>query len=124
MSEPVATGEWRARGADVQVTVDSGDPSWTGSVGVVTALLAGANIDPGRTVALVCGPEIMMRFAARAVMERGVPAGRIRVSLERNMQCGLGWCGHCQLGPLLLCRDGPVVPYEDVVAELLTERER
>ena len=65
-----------------------------------------------------------MRFTARALIDRGVDPGRIRVSLERNMQCGVAWCGHCQLGPFLLCRDGPVVPYAGVVAHLLTERER
>jgi NAD(P)H-flavin reductase len=70
-----------------------------------------ASLDPAGTVALVCGPEVMMRFAAQALLARGVPARRIRVSLERNMRCGAGWCGHCQLGPLLVCRDGPVVDY-------------
>ena len=66
----------------------------------------------------------MMRFTARALVDRGIGPERIRVSLERNMQCGLGWCGHCQLGPLLLCRDGPVIPYAGAVSHLLNERER
>ena len=65
-----------------------------------------------------------MRFTARSLADRGVDPGRIRVSLERNMQCGLGWCGHCQLGSLLLCRDGPVLPYAGAVSQLLSERER
>jgi anaerobic sulfite reductase subunit B len=117
-------GRWSAMGAYVAVTVDVAAPGWDGDVGMVTALLAGAGFDPDRTSALICGPEVMMRFTARALVDLGVDASRIRLSLERNMQCGLGWCGHCQLGPLLLCRDGPVVRYENVVAEMLTQRER
>jgi anaerobic sulfite reductase subunit B len=82
------------------------------------------SFDPVRTVALVCGPEIMMRFTIRALLDRGVTLEAVRISLERNMQCGVGWCGHCQLGSLLLCRDGPVVAYSQPLAQLLTERER
>lgn len=115
---------WAAAGAHVAVTVDLGAPGWTGHVGLVTALLPDAGFDAPRASALVCGPEVMMRLTARALVDLGVPAGSIAVSLERNMQCGLGWCGHCQLGPLLLCRDGPVVPYAGAVARLLNQRER
>jgi len=115
---------WRLEGIHVGVSVDVGDPSWKGTVGVVTALLPGAGFDPATTVALLCGPEIMMRFTAQALVDRGVDADTIRISLERNMQCGIGLCGHCQLGPLLLCRDGPVVTYGGVAAELLRERQR
>lgn len=115
---------WRRSGAYVDVSVDTAPTSWSGTVGVVTALLPTAPFDPSRTVALLCGPEIMMRFAAAALVDRGVDPARIQVSLERNMQCGCGLCGHCQLGPLLLCRDGPVVPYGGPVAELLRERQR
>jgi NAD(P)H-flavin reductase len=104
-------GPWREDGADVQVTVDRPEPGWPGPVGVVTTLIDRANFDPRRAAALVCGPEPMMRFTACALLRRGVPAGSIRLSLERNMRCGIGRCGHCQLGPLLLCRDGPVVDY-------------
>jgi len=117
-------GRWRHEGVHVGISVDVGDPSWKGSVGVVTALLPAARFDPVDAVALVCGPEIMMRFTAQALVDRGVDPGAIRLSLERNMQCGVGLCGHCQLGPLLLCRDGPVVPYGGVTAELLRERQR
>lgn len=115
---------WEQTGASVTVTVDYATPAWRGPVGVVTEALPAVAFDAERTVALVCGPEIMMRFAARHLVERGVDAGRIRVSLERNMQCGLGWCGHCQLGELLVCKDGPVVPYAGLVERLLTVRER
>jgi NAD(P)H-flavin reductase len=106
------------------VTVDAGAPGYDGPVGVVTSLLPEAPFDAERAVALVCGPEIMMRFAVRSLLERGVDPGRILVSLERNMQCGVGLCGHCQLGPLLLCRDGPVVPYGGVAEGLLGEHRR
>jgi anaerobic sulfite reductase subunit B len=99
----------------VEVTVDAGDREWRGRVGVAPKLVAGARFDPGSAVALVCGPEIMMRFAAEALLERGVAAERIHVSMERNMRCGLGHCGHCQLGPTLICRDGPVYRWSELV---------
>jgi anaerobic sulfite reductase subunit B len=99
----------------VEVTVDAGDREWRGRVGVAPKLVAGARFDPGSAVALVCGPEIMMRFATEALLERGVAAERIHVSMERNMRCGLGHCGHCQLGPTLICRDGPVYRWSELV---------
>ena len=96
---------------DVVLTVDRADHDWNGRIGFVTEPLASVPLDPVRTTAVLCGPEPMMRFCARTLLGRGVPAERIQVSLERNMQCGVGLCGHCQLGPLLLCREGPVVGY-------------
>jgi NAD(P)H-flavin reductase len=107
---PAELTEWRARAA-VDVTVDAADAGWRGKVGVVPKLLATARFDPTTATAFVCGPEIMLRFAVRGLVERGVAPERIHVSLERNMRCGLGHCGHCQLGPTLICRDGPVYPY-------------
>jgi anaerobic sulfite reductase subunit B len=104
--------QWRERGLDATLTVDSPDAEWKGSVGVVPALVADARFDPARAAALVCGPEIMMRFAADALARAGVPGARVWASMERNMQCGIGLCGHCQLGPLLLCRDGPVCRWD------------
>ncbi|OIK25104.1 FAD/NAD(P)-binding protein [Streptomyces malaysiense] len=106
----------------VAVTVDRSGPRWRGAVGVVTALLDDLDPHPGRTHALVCGPEVMMRHTARDLVARGLAPHRVQVSLERNMRCGTGHCGHCQLGPLLLCRDGPVVGY-DRAARLLLVRE-
>ena len=106
----------------VGVTVDAAAPGWDGRVGVVPKLIAGARFEPAATVALVCGPEIMMRFAAAALLERGVAPERIHLSMERNMHCGVGHCGHCQLGPTLICRDGPVYSY-DRLAPLLEVRE-
>ena len=102
--------DWR-RTVDVEVTVDTAGPDWPGRVGVVTKLLPGARFRPEQTTAFVCGPEIMMRFAARALLDRGLAPERILLSMERHMDCGIGLCGHCQLGPTLICRDGPVYPY-------------
>ena len=104
------------------VTVDGAGPGWDGRVGVVTALVPSARFDPAGTVAFVCGPEIMMRLTARTLVDAGIPAGRIHLSMERNMHCGLGHCGRCQLGPLILCLDGPVVGY-DRLDRLLAVRE-
>ncbi|WP_207782087.1 FAD/NAD(P)-binding protein [Phytoactinopolyspora limicola] len=106
---------------DVWTTVDHPSPDWCGSVGVVTTLLERVPLDPEHTVAYVCGPEAMMRFAAEALLDRGVPAKQVQVSLERNMRCGAGLCGHCQLGPLLLCRDGPVNTYDQVLSLMTTK---
>jgi NAD(P)H-flavin reductase len=103
--------QWRAAGARVLVTVDRPAAGWRGDVGVVTALLEQAALDPQEAWAFICGPEVMIRATARDLSRRGLDEDRIRVSLERNMHCGVGHCGHCQLGPLLLCRDGPVVPW-------------
>jgi NAD(P)H-flavin reductase len=113
-AELLYTGELEAWGA--AVTVDAPAPGWAGPVGVVTKLIARAALDPERTVAMLCGPEVMMRFAAVALRERGVPADAIWVSLERSMKCGTGHCGHCQLGPLLICRDGAVFRHDEVAA--------
>ncbi|MFI0411787.1 FAD/NAD(P)-binding protein [Actinomadura sp. 3N508] len=113
---------WRSRGARVEVTVDRPAPGWTGHVGLITTLVGSVDVDPARATAFVCGPEVMMRVTAEALIGLGMGAADVRVSLERNMRCGLGWCGHCQLGPLLICRDGPVVPYGHAVP-LMTVRE-
>lgn len=104
--------QWRGRfDTDVEITVDTATPSWRGDVGVVTKLIDRAPIDPATTSAIVCGPEVMMRFTATALLDRGLPATEIQVSLERNMQCAIGHCGHCQLGALFTCIDGPVVAW-------------
>ncbi|MCX4904024.1 FAD/NAD(P)-binding protein [Streptomyces sp. NBC_00878] len=104
------------------VTVDWPDTAWRGDVGVVTQLLGRAPFEPADTWAFVCGPEPMIRATARELAQRGVRKERIRVSLERNMRCATGHCGHCQLGPLLVCRDGPVVGW-DQAEPLLSVRE-
>ena len=104
---------WR-RDAHVAVTVDDPGDGWDGRVGVVPALIADADFDPELTTAFLCGPEVMIHYAAEALLERGVAGGRIAVSLERDMRCGVGLCGHCQLGPTLICRDGPVYSYAEI----------
>jgi len=106
--------EWAARGLEVLVTVDSAGPEWLGHVGVVTRLVRRAGLDPGATAAMLCGPEVMMRFMVAALIDQGVPAERVYASMERNMQCGIGHCGHCQLGPTLVCRDGPIYRWSEL----------
>ena len=114
---------WRGRfDLQVEVTVDHAAAGWRGPVGVVTELIEQARVDPADTSALICGPEIMMRFTLRELERLGVAAERCWVSLERNMHCGIGHCGHCQLGGCLICRDGPVFPWPRV-APLLAVRE-
>ncbi|ASV99099.1 FAD/NAD(P)-binding protein [Paraburkholderia aromaticivorans] len=115
--------QWRNR-PDVQVdiTVDHADTGWHGHVGVVPALIARAGFDPRETVALVCGPEVMMRFTANALLDAGVSPERIYLSMERNMKCAIGLCGHCQFGPAFLCKDGPVMRF-DTMAGIFAIRE-
>jgi len=115
--------EWRARSdMEVGVTVDRADATWKGMVGVVTHLIGPASFDPQNTMTMVCGPEIMMRFAIIALQQRGVADKDIYVSLERNMKCGVGLCGHCQFGPTFICKDGPVYAY-DAMRDWLRKRE-
>ena len=105
---------WATDGVTVELTVDSAGPEWRGPVGVVSKLVARADFDASSAVALVCGPEVMMRFTVAALADRGLSASRAYVSLERAMKCGVGHCGHCQLGPTLICRDGPVYRWDEV----------
>ncbi len=100
-----------ARGMQVQTTVDHAPAGWSGRVGVVTRLIERADFRPERSLALVCGPEVMMRFAVAALRAAGVDDDYIYLSLERNMKCALARCGRCQLGGTLVCRDGPVMCY-------------
>jgi NAD(P)H-flavin reductase len=106
---------WAKRG-DFQVllTVDQADFTWPHAIGLVTALFPEAEFDPARTIGLVCGPEIMMHFALEEFLERGVPSERLYLSLERNMQCAIGLCGHCQFGPHFVCADGPVFRHTEI----------
>jgi NAD(P)H-flavin reductase len=114
---------WRADfDLEVHVTVDRATREWRGNVGVVTALIPRVPFDPRNTVALTCGPEVMMRFTVLELQRRGVEPERVHVSLERNMKCAIGLCGHCQLGAEFVCRDGPVFPYARV-RRLLDVRE-
>ncbi|CUS92100.1 Iron-sulfur cluster binding domain of dihydroorotate dehydrogenase B [Candidatus Kryptonium thompsonii] len=115
--------KWRSRfDFEVYVTVDRGISGWKGNVGVVTTLIPRAPFEPENTVALVCGPEIMMRFTALELIKRGVKENNIFLSMERNMKCGIGLCGHCQFGPVFICKDGPVFSYNQV-KDLIFKRE-
>lgn len=101
-------------GIELHLTVDHADPAWRGEVGVILRPLRALRLAPAETVALVCGPEIMMRLVADELLARGVSTDRIHVSLERNMKCAVARCGHCQFGPHFLCSDGPVFRYDQV----------
>lgn len=107
---------WR-RQPDTEVLLTSDQPhkTWRYHVGVVTELFEQVVVNPARTMVLMCGPEIMMRLGVPILMQRGIPATAIYVSLERHMECGIGLCGHCQLGPYFLCKDGPVMRYDRVL---------
>ncbi len=114
---------WRAsREIDCELIVDIAGANWHGSVGVVPSLIERTAIDPATTSALVCGPEVMMRYAADALLARGLAASRIHASLERNMRCAVGHCGHCQWGASFICRDGPVLEWS-VIGPRLGVRE-
>lgn len=107
--------KWRARlDMDVQVTVDRATDAWRGNVGVITQLIPRAGFNPSNAVGMVCGPEVMMRFAVLELQKRGVADDRIYVSMERNMKCAIGLCGHCQYGARFVCRDGPIYRYDDI----------
>ncbi len=110
---------WRGKfDLEIQVTVDRAASSWRGNVGVVTTMITRAPFDPSNTVAFVCGPEVMMRFTVMELQKRGVTAQHTYLSMERNMKCGIGLCGHCQYGPVFTCKDGPVFSFDRIAALL------
>ena len=114
--------DWSSRGIHVQSTVDRGTGQWRGHVGVATLLLDRLAIpNPESTLLMTCGPEVMMRYVVQAAERRGVAASDVWVALERNMNCAIGLCGHCQLGPTFLCKDGPVFRYDQVARWLLVQ---
>ena len=107
--------QWRGRfDLYVDVTVNSAAQDWKGNVGVVTSLISRAQFDPFHTVVMMCGPEIMMRFTLKEFQGMGISDEKIFLSMERNMKCGIGLCGHCQYGPTFICKDGPVFSYADI----------
>jgi NAD(P)H-flavin reductase len=104
----------RQKETQVLTSVDYGGMSWRGHVGVVTTLFKYARLKPSRSLAMVCGPEIMMRFVTRELETHGLSRNDIYLSMERNMKCAVGFCGHCQYGPHFICKEGPVFPYEQL----------
>lgn len=115
--------QWRSRlDLQVWVSVDAAKRNWMGDVGVVTKLIAKASFDPLNVVALICGPEIMMRFTIEELKKNEIKSDKIFLSMERNMKCAVGFCGHCQYGPHFICKNGPVFRY-DQVQSLLGKRE-
>lgn len=109
---------WQADGIEVVPTIDRPETGWSGRTGFVPDVMSDVDVAPDRVRALICGPDIMMRLTADGLVDRGVRGERIELTLERNMQCGTGRCGHCQLGGLIVCRDGPVVRYPSVATGL------
>lgn len=107
-------GWWRERVIAVRTIVDEPTPDWRGNIGVVTKELSRIPIDSDRTAAIACGPEIMMKFVAENLIDSGVSPDRIAISMERNMQCGVGQCGHCQLRGYFTCIDGPVFSWRQI----------
>lgn len=99
---------------DVKVTVDKVSEDWNGNGGVVTTLIPQIPLDPLRTIAMICGPEVMMRFTIVELQKYGMGDASIFISMERNMKCGIGLCGHCQCGPLFMCKDGPIFRYDRI----------
>jgi NAD(P)H-flavin reductase len=115
--------KWRMRwDIEVHTTVDRAIGSWRGNVGVVTTLMHKASFDASKAMAMICGPEIMMRFTIMELQRLGLSEQQIIVSMERNMKCGVGLCGHCQLGPTFICKNGPVYRF-DLIKDLLARRE-
>jgi NAD(P)H-flavin reductase len=102
---------WRAGGLEVHTTVDLADENWRGQVGVVPALFYRIRVDPKQTLVMTCGPEIMMRFVIYEALARRIPKESIFLSMERNMKCAIGFCGHCQFGPTFICKEGPVLNF-------------
>jgi NAD(P)H-flavin reductase len=114
--------DWRQAGVAVSTIVDHADTTWLGQVGVITQLLNRCTIQrPTDTILMTCGPEIMMHFVAKTALARGIPAQQIYVSLERHMNCAIGLCGHCQLGPTFVCKDGPVYRYDQILPFMKVE---
>jgi NAD(P)H-flavin reductase len=107
--------EWISKGnVTWRETVDRGDEQWTGNVGVITTLMTDMAVDPRKTVAIICGPPVMYKFAIVSLHKMGMVDKNIYVSLERHMKCGVGKCGHCQMDGLYVCQDGPVFKYADL----------
>lgn len=107
---------WRkgAKHVDTEITTDTGDASWKGNVGLVTTILKNTNMNMESAVGIICGPPIMMKFVTFKLLDLGFKERNIYLSMEKNMSCGIGKCGHCRIGPHYACKDGPVFRYEKI----------
>ena len=108
----IETWKKRAANVEIRVTVDVGDESWKGNVGLVTTVLKDSGVDINNAVSIVCGPSIMMKFVTFKLLDMGFKDSQIYLSMEKNMSCGIGKCGHCRVGPYYACKDGPVFTYD------------
>jgi len=99
---------------DIVTSVDVGDEAWQGNVGLVTTILKDLPLDMNKAVAIVCGPPVMMKFVTLKLLDLGFKPPDIYLSMEKNMSCGLGKCGHCRVGKYYACKDGPVFTYEEL----------
>ena len=99
---------------DIKLTLDVGDVSWKGHVGLVTTILDDIDMDCRKGIAILCGPPVMMKFVTSKLLEMGFQDQNIYISMERNMSCGIGKCGHCRLGLYYVCKEGPVFSYEKI----------
>ncbi len=107
--------KWRGKlGVQTKITVDKAGSDWRGNVGVVTTSIPRVSFDPPHTIVMICGPEIMMRYSVIEMKRLGVSEDRIYITMERNMKCAVGFCGHCQFGPSFICKDGPVFRYDRI----------
>ena len=107
--------DWvKQKDLDIKITVDKGDSGWKGSVGVVTTILDGIDMDYKSGVAIVCGPPVMMKFSTKKLLDMGFKEENIYLSMEKNMSCGIGKCGHCRIGIYYVCKDGPVFTYDKI----------
>ena len=99
---------------DLRLTVDKGSSDWKGNVGVVTTILDDLDMNCSEAIATVCGPPSAMKFSTEKLLELGFNEKNIYLSMERNMSCGIGKCGHCRLGTYYVCKDGPVFTYDKI----------
>jgi NAD(P)H-flavin reductase len=119
---PSEYASWESAGIEIQLTVDRAAVGWKGNIGVVTTLLDRLKLHrTDQTCVVTCGPEVMMKYTALSAIHRSIPLDHIWLSIERNMQCAVGLCGHCQLGPAFICKDGPVIRYDRLQPYLFVE---
>ena len=111
----------KAPNTEVHIAADQAGPKWPWLIGYVTEMIGSLSMNPDKTIVMMCGPEMMMRAAIGALLKKGISEAAIYLSMERNMACGVGHCGHCQYGGLFVCKDGPVFAYP-IIKALFSEK--